>query len=146
MYARVITTQARLGKSTDEQRRLIEDELLPLMQQQPGFRGYLGLADPVSGKFVGISMWDSEGDNFDFGSQRLAQEINARFQPLVTPGMGSADGLQVVINAMQPKGVIRALPVPNRGFDALPKPTADILLAVGFVALATREAMTYDKW
>jgi len=104
VYARVITTQARLGKTTDEQRRLIEEELLPLMQQQPGFRGYLGLADPAGGKFVGISMWDSEGDNFDFGSQRLAQEINARFQPLVTPGMGAADSLQVVINALQPKG------------------------------------------
>ena len=99
----VTTTQARLGKSVDEQRRLIEEELLPLMQQQPGFRGYLGLADAVAGKFVGISLWDSEGDNFDFGSQRIAQEINARFQPLVSPGMGSAEGLQVVLNALQGK-------------------------------------------
>ncbi len=103
MYARVITTQARLGKNIDEQRRLIEEELLPLMQQQTGFRGYLGLADAATGKFIGISLWDSEGDNFDFGSQRLAQEINARFQPLVMPGMGGAEGLHVVLNALQPK-------------------------------------------
>jgi hypothetical protein len=103
VYARVTTTQARLGKNIDEQRRLIEEELLPLMQQQAGFRGYLGLADPAAGKFIGISLWDSEGDNFDFGSQRLAQEVSARFQPLVMPGMGGAEGLQVVLNALQPK-------------------------------------------
>ena len=101
MYARVVTTQARLGKTVDEQRRLIEEELLPLLQQQPGFRGYLGLADAVAGKFVGITLWDSEGDSFDFGSQRLAQEVNARIQPLVMPGMGGAEGLQVVLNALR---------------------------------------------
>ena len=83
MYARVTTTQARMTKNLDEQRRLIENELLPLMQQQPGFRGYLGLVDPTTGKMVGISLWDSEGDNFDFGSQRMVQEINGKFQPLV---------------------------------------------------------------
>lgn len=100
MYARVITTQARPGKSTDEQRRLIEEELLPLMRQQPGFRGYLALADASAGKFVGISLWESEGASFDFGVQRLVQEINAKFQPLVVPGLGNADGLQVVLDAL----------------------------------------------
>ena len=101
MYARVVTTQARLGKTVDEQRRLIEEELLPLMQQQPGFRGYLGLADPTTGKFMGVTLWDSEGASFDFGSQRIAQEINARIQPLVSPGMGGAEGMQVVLNALK---------------------------------------------
>lgn len=104
MYARIVTTQARLGKSVDEQRRLIEEELLPLMQQQPGFRGYLGLADAAVGKFVGITLWDSEGAGFDFGSQRLAQEVNARIQPLVMPGMGGAEGMQVVLNALKSVG------------------------------------------
>ena len=100
MYARVVTTQARLGKSTNDQRRLIEEELLPLMQQWPGFRGYLALADATAGKFVGISLWDGEGDSFDFGAQRIVQEINAKFQPLVLPGMGGAEGMQVVIDAL----------------------------------------------
>ena len=100
MYARITTTQARMTKNLDEQRRLIENELLPLMQQQPGFKGYLGLVDATTGKMVGISLWDSEGDNFDFGSQRMVQEINGKFQPLVMPGMGSAEGLQVVIDAL----------------------------------------------
>ena len=99
MYARVITTQARLGTKVQDQQRLIEQELLPLMRQHPGFRGYLAIAD-TSGKMIGISLWDSEGDNFDFGSQRMIQEINAKVQPLIVAGMGSAEGYQVVIDAL----------------------------------------------
>jgi len=103
LYARIITTQARMGKTTEDQRRLIEEELLPLMQLQLGFRGYLALADAPAGKFIGVSFWDSEGDNFDFGSQRIVQEINAKFQPLTLPGMGGAEGMQVVIDTLRQK-------------------------------------------
>jgi hypothetical protein len=99
VYARVITTQARMGTKVQDQQRLIEQELLPLMQQHPGFRGYFAIAD-TNGKMIGISLWDSEGDNFDFGSQRIIQEINAKFQPLIIPGMGSAESFQVVIDAL----------------------------------------------
>ena len=99
MYARVITTQARLGSKVQDQQRVIEQELLPLMRQHPGFRGYLAMAD-ANGKMIRISLWDSEGDNFDFGSQRIIQEVNAKFQPLITPGLGSAEGFQVIIDAL----------------------------------------------
>lgn len=102
MYARVITTQARLGAKVQDQQRVIEQELLPLMQQHPGFRGYFAMADS-SGKMIGISLWDSEGDNFDFGSQRIIQEVNAKFQPLITPGLGGAEGFQVIIDALTKK-------------------------------------------
>lgn len=99
MYARMITTQARLGTKVQDQQRLIEQELLPLMRQQPGFRGYFAIAD-AGGKMISISLWDSEADNYAFGSQRIIQEINAKFQPLIIPGMGGADGYQVVIDAL----------------------------------------------
>jgi hypothetical protein len=100
VYARVITTQARPGRSIDEQRRLIEEQLLPLMRQHPGFRGYLALGDAAAGTFMGLSIWASEGSSFDFGSQRLAQEINAKIQPLVMPGMGNAESFQVILDAL----------------------------------------------
>ena len=70
------------------------------MRQQPGFCGYLGLADAVSRTFMGISVWESEGASFDFGSQRIVQEINAKIQPLVIPGRGSADNFQVILDAL----------------------------------------------
>ena len=99
MYARVITTQTRMGTKVQDQQRLIEQELLPLMRQQPGFRGYFAIAD-ASGKMIGISLWDSEADNYAFGSQRMVQEINAKFQPLIVAGMGSAESYQVVLDAL----------------------------------------------
>ena len=99
MYARVITTQARMGTKVQDQQRVIEQELLPLMQQQPGFRGYFAIAD-AAGKMIGISLWDSEADNYAFGSQRMVQEINAKFQPLIVPGLGAAESYQVVIDAL----------------------------------------------
>ena len=64
----------------------------------------IAIAD-ANGKMIGISLWDSEGDNFDFGSQRMVQEINAKFQPLIVAGMGSAEGYQVVIDALKAKGI-----------------------------------------
>lgn len=99
MYARVITTQTRLGTKVQDQQRVIEQELLPLMRQQPGFRGYFAIAD-ANGKMIGISLWDSEADNYAFGSQRMVQEINAKFQPLIVAGMGSAESYQVVLDAL----------------------------------------------
>jgi hypothetical protein len=100
VYARIITTQARPGRSVDEQRRLIEEQLLPLMRQHPGFCGYLALGDAAAGKFMGLSLWDSEGSSFDFGSQRIVQEINAKIQPLVIPGLGGAESFQVILDAL----------------------------------------------
>lgn len=99
MYARVITTQARMGTKVQDQQRVIEQELLPLMQQQLGFRGYFAIAH-TNGQMIGISLWDSEADNYAFGSQRMVQEINAKFQPLIVAGMGSAESYQVVIDAL----------------------------------------------
>lgn len=99
MYARVITTQARLGTKVQDQQRVVEQELLPLMRQQPGFRGYFAIND-ASGKVIQISLWDSEADNYAFGSQRMVQEINAKFQPLIVAGMGGAESFQVLIDAL----------------------------------------------
>ena len=82
MYARVIITQARPGRGVDEQRRLIEEQLLPLMRQQPGFCGYLALADAVSGTFMGISVWESEGPastSVRSGSSRRATPRSSRW-------------------------------------------------------------------
>ena len=79
MYARVITTQARLGTKVQDQQRVVEQELLPLMRQQPGFRGYFAIND-ASGKVIQISLWDSEADNYAFGSQRLVQEVRQVLQ------------------------------------------------------------------
>jgi heme-degrading monooxygenase HmoA len=38
----------------------IREHVLPLLQQQDGFKGFIALEDRQSGKLIGITFWESE--------------------------------------------------------------------------------------
>ena len=40
--------------------RYVKEQVLPLMQQQDGFRGFIVLSHRQSGRGMGISFWESE--------------------------------------------------------------------------------------
>ena len=40
----------------------VESDVLPLLRQQRGFKGFTVIGDRASGKVVATSYWDSEGD------------------------------------------------------------------------------------
>ena len=44
----------------DEGLRQVREHVLPLLQQQDGFKGFIALGDRQSGKLVGVSFWESE--------------------------------------------------------------------------------------
>jgi len=44
----------------DEGVRYVREQVLPLLQQQDGFRGFIALGDRQSGKVIGLSLWESE--------------------------------------------------------------------------------------
>jgi heme-degrading monooxygenase HmoA len=44
----------------DEGLRDIKEHVLPLLQQQDGFEGFIALGDRQSGELVGITFWESE--------------------------------------------------------------------------------------
>ncbi len=44
----------------DEVLREIRDHVLPLLQQQDGFEGFITLEERQSGKLIGITFWESE--------------------------------------------------------------------------------------
>ncbi len=44
----------------DEGLRYVREQVLPLMQQQDGFTGFIALGDRQSGKLIGVSFWESE--------------------------------------------------------------------------------------
>jgi heme-degrading monooxygenase HmoA len=44
----------------DEGMRYVREQVLPLMQQQDGFKGFIVLNDRQSGKIIGVSFWESE--------------------------------------------------------------------------------------
>ncbi len=59
MYARVTTVQSP-PERVDDATRHIRENLLPQLQQQDGFKGFIGLGDRQSGKVLGVVLWESE--------------------------------------------------------------------------------------
>jgi heme-degrading monooxygenase HmoA len=59
MHARVTTLEGPPDK-LDDATRHIREHLLPQLQQQDGFKGFIALGDPQSGKVLGVVLWESE--------------------------------------------------------------------------------------
>lgn len=60
MHARVSTLQMDPGR-IDEAVRQLEEQDVPKLQEIDGFRGLTLFADRSSGKVIGASYWDSQG-------------------------------------------------------------------------------------
>ena len=59
MHARMSTLEGG-PHEIDEVLREIREHVLPLLQQQDGFEGFITLEDRRSGKLIGITFWESE--------------------------------------------------------------------------------------
>ncbi len=59
MYARVTTVQSP-PDGLDDTTQHIQENLLPQLQQQDGFKGFIGLGNRQSGKVLGVVLWESE--------------------------------------------------------------------------------------
>ncbi len=59
MFARMSTLEGPPDQ-IDEGLRYVREQVLPLLQQQDGFTGFIALADRQSGKVIGVSLWESE--------------------------------------------------------------------------------------
>ena len=59
MFARMTTLEGPPDQ-VDEGLRHVREQVLPFMQQQDGFKGFIALGDRQSGKLLGVSLWESE--------------------------------------------------------------------------------------
>jgi heme-degrading monooxygenase HmoA len=59
MHARV-TTMEGSSERLDEGLREIKEDVLPQLQQQDGFKGFVVFDNRQSGKLIGFSLWESE--------------------------------------------------------------------------------------
>jgi heme-degrading monooxygenase HmoA len=59
MHARV-TTMEGTSERLDEGLRQIREDVLPQLQQQDGFKGFVVFDNRQSGKLIGFSLWESE--------------------------------------------------------------------------------------
>jgi heme-degrading monooxygenase HmoA len=63
MHVRVTTLQWQIGKkieTIDEAIRIVEESIMPVTRQQPGFKGFLTLADRRGGKIILLTFWETE--------------------------------------------------------------------------------------
>ncbi len=59
MHARMSILEGPADQ-VDEGLRYVQEQVLPLIQQQDGFKGFVALSDRQSGKVIGVSFWESE--------------------------------------------------------------------------------------
>ncbi len=59
MHARM-TTMEGSSERLDEGLREIREDVLPQLQQQDGFKGFVVFDNRQSGKLIGFSLWESE--------------------------------------------------------------------------------------
>jgi heme-degrading monooxygenase HmoA len=59
MFARISTLEGS-PEQVDQGLRNVREQVLPFMQQQDGFKGFIALSDRQSGKVIGVSLWESE--------------------------------------------------------------------------------------
>jgi len=69
MFARVLECQSKAGRS-DQVGNKLENEVLPILQKQPGFVDFLALSDKTNPeRLVCISFWTSQQDAEEYHRQ-----------------------------------------------------------------------------
>ena len=81
MFSRVNFLETE-PERTDDVARVVRDVVHPNISAEPGYAGYLVLADRETGRALGVTLWETEGD-------REASDAKARqIRPQVEAGTG----------------------------------------------------------
>lgn len=80
MYARMVTSFIKPHQKRDME-TLYKDELLPLIEHQPGFKGIFVLNDPETNREISITLWEKAVDMESFNVYLLA--LREKFTPLL---------------------------------------------------------------
>ena len=89
MHARVTVAHPQPDRF-EEARDAVPETFLPAAREQPGYQGFLLLADRASGQLVGITFWESEttmqnsGGSGGYYQQQMADFANMLVSPPVT--------------------------------------------------------------
>jgi len=84
MHATMSTLEG-LPDEMDEGLRDVKEHILPLLQQQDGFKGFIALGNHQSGELIGIAFWESEQ------AMRASQELGDRTRSDTSSGVPAHD-------------------------------------------------------
>jgi quinol monooxygenase YgiN len=81
MIARIVTCTVQPAK-VNEFRKVLNDQILPLVQAQPGFVENIEALDPNTGQFSCTTLWNSKSDveNYDNG---VFPEVASKMSPML---------------------------------------------------------------
>ena len=74
MFARMVNVEFQSGK-VDEASRIVRDQILPVMQEQGGFRGQLLLTQEDTGKAVSLNLWETAEDLDAFETSDVYRQL-----------------------------------------------------------------------
>jgi heme-degrading monooxygenase HmoA len=74
MHARAVNLQVQTGR-VDEANQIVEDEIVPALKEQEGFKGQPLLTQRDTGKAISINLWETEEDLATFESRPLYGEL-----------------------------------------------------------------------
>jgi len=82
MFSRIVNCNIRTDKFS-EFRTALNSKFVPRIQHQAGFVDLVESADPATGQFVCMSLWETQAD-LDRYNDTLFQEIAKDLGPLMT--------------------------------------------------------------
>jgi heme-degrading monooxygenase HmoA len=97
MYAAVNRISFQAGGS-DQGLAMWQQQIVPRMRQQPGFRGVFLMRDTANNRGMGITLWDSEADFQAAFGKPEAQAMFRELQARVFAGPPERENYEVVLN------------------------------------------------
>jgi heme-degrading monooxygenase HmoA len=74
MFARVVNVQFQPGK-VDEGVRIVKEAIMPVLEQQKGFKSQHFFTQPETNKAVSINIWETETDMATFETAPIYREL-----------------------------------------------------------------------
>ena len=87
-----------LPQSLDEVVRIFQEQAVPLVSRQPGFKGVYLMTKP-NGEFMVLNMWDTEEQANAWPQNPEHQQVAAQLKPLLS-GAPERDGYEVPAHAV----------------------------------------------
>jgi len=72
MFARFVSMRLKNGNLT-EFNRILDKEVIPLLQRQKGFREEIVLTNPSAAEVVGISIWEQKENAESYNREKFSE-------------------------------------------------------------------------
>ena len=95
MYARVNSFQVD-PKNMAQATKYANETLIPTLQKMKGYKGYLGLSDPTTGRSYAIVFWEDEAAMK--ASEQAAGQVRSSAVSALNVGTPQVERMEVVID------------------------------------------------